>query len=157
MRIFLRLFFINAHSTLAASIIALTVISFMLHDVNALNLLSAIDARYHYIRASSLVHIDVLPKTFCFADFEGLTFYGIVFTELVVILHLRVIQNLLAAKLFILASEFHWRKLFLNFFLYVNETRFSALHRTLASFLCKFIKTNLMESLAALLALPRIY
>ena len=70
----------------------------MLHDVNSLNFLSAIDARYHYVRASSLMHVNILAKTLRFAGRKCLTFHGLVITELVVVLHILIIEDLLTAE-----------------------------------------------------------
>ena len=139
MWVFLCLFFVDTHSTLATSIIAFTIICFMFHDANTLNLLSAIDARNHDVRTSSLMHIDILAETLCLARWECLTFHRLKIAELIMILYFLIIKRLLAAKWFVFAHELHRLKLLFYFLFYVYESGFLALHRTLACFFSEFI------------------
>ena len=56
----------------------------------------------------------------------------------------------------VVADKLHVFELFLHILFNIDETWFVAEHRTLASFFGKFVETDLMEAVVALLTLPWI-
>jgi hypothetical protein len=153
---FLCFFLDNAHSAFSTSVGAFTFTALMIYNVHSLDLHSAVDARYKYVRADSLVFFDIPSDTLLFAFLESLTLCWSKLARDVVVLHFLVGENLLAAESLVVADKLHVFQLLLYLFLHVDEAGFIAEHRTLPCFFCKLVETDLVKSIVTFFALPRI-
>ena len=151
------LFFVDGHAALCAGVCAFTLILFVMHDVYALYQLLTVDARNHYVRTCSLMHLYVLAQAFRLARDVGITLHGLVVTVLVMVLHFSIAEDLVTPEVLVRTLELHRIQLLLNFLLDRNEAWFLAHHGTLACLLGELVQTHLMEATLALLALPRFH
>lgn len=93
----MHLLLVDRHATLAADVSASATFCLMSHNVNAFDLHSTVNARYHHICAHGLMLIDIPPQALRFTLGIGFTLDRSVLTGLVMCLHLLVGKNLLAA------------------------------------------------------------
>ena len=107
MRVFLSLFFIDAHPALAASVVSITLVCLMFHYVHTLNHFSTIHTWHEDVWARGLVHLNILPQTLRLANSESLALYWLVIAELIVVLDFLVTEYCITAELFVFTHEFH--------------------------------------------------
>jgi len=154
MRASLGLFSVDGHPALVALVGARATVLLMVHDVEPLDFLVAVNARHHHIGTCCLVQIYIFAQGLGLALGESFALYRLIVAVLIVGLHVVVAEGQEAAQVFVFAVELHRVELLLDFFANVDEARLFALERTLACFSRKLIQTHLMEPVLALFALP---
>lgn len=101
--------------------------------------------------------LDIFTNALSFALCKSFTFYRGEFANEIVFLYFIIAKYFITSKGLIVAHKLHRQQLFFNFLFYVYKSGFRAHHRALTSFFSESIQTDLMESVLALFAFPRIY
>lgn len=79
----------------------------MLHYLDALNLLAAVNARHQHIRTRGFVLVDFLADAFSLTKTKSLTFDRSVSAVLIVVLNFCVCEHSCATKGVVVAHKFH--------------------------------------------------
>ena len=156
MGVALSFFLNNTHTALTARVSASAITSLMVDDVHTLYLDATVNTWNKNVWTNCLMLLDVSSNTLLFALREGFTFCGCELANSVVVLHFFVGQNLLTAKVLVITNKLHIFKLLFHLLFNVNEARFAAKHGTLTGFFGKFVETDLVKAVVALLTLPRV-
>ena len=100
--------------------------------------------------------LDVPSNALLFAFNKCFALCGCKLARAIVVLHFLVGQNLLTTEVLIITDKLHILQLLFHLLFNINKARLVAKHGTLAGFFRKFVETDLVEAIMALLTLPRV-